>query len=49
VLAACGYGEEAQVSAAEAARLFEEKGNLIALEHARQLQRDLSRLKTARD
>jgi ATP/maltotriose-dependent transcriptional regulator MalT len=49
VLAACGHGEEAQVSAAEAARLFEEKGNLVALERARELQRDLGRLKTVRD
>jgi tetratricopeptide (TPR) repeat protein len=41
VLAARSLTEEAKAAADEAATLFEQKGNLVSLEHARQLVADL--------
>jgi tetratricopeptide (TPR) repeat protein len=41
-LAARGVTEEAKAAADAAARLFEQKGNLVSLEHARQLVADLN-------
>lgn len=42
VLAALGLTEEAKEAADEASSLFEQKGNLVALEHAGRLSADLS-------
>ena len=42
VLAATGPAAEANAAAAEAARLFEQKGNLVALQDAERLMDDLS-------
>jgi hypothetical protein len=42
VLAQAGRTEEARAAAAEAAGLFEQKGNLVALEQARRLSADLA-------